>query len=293
METDKHVMLNQIVNHAIDYIVEFATSDISVDDVAEKCGYSKYYLERLFKAETGESIYSFIKRFKVEHSAFVLKVDKNRSVTDVGQEYGYSASNYATLFKGHFGTTPATFRKNVQNVNMKLIDAEEMKRSIRIEYFDEYYVLYERYKRSYEHLPEDWCEFLVRNSEYVTKDTIFIDITYDDPQIVDTDQCLYDICMTIPKDDPRLLRQKTAAVGITSKSNAEPLPNTMVIPGGKFAVYRYKGYPEQIYPAYQSIFRNWLSETGNHIDNRIGYDIYYSVDDDTAYMEMDICIPIK
>ena len=127
----------------------------------------------------------------------------------------------------------------------------------------------------------------------MTPDTIFFDITYDDPQIVDENQCLYDICMTIPRDDPRLIRQKTAAVGITSRCNAREVPNTMIIPGGKFAVYRYKGYPQQIYPAYQSIFRNWLFETGNHIDNRIGYDIYYSVDDDSLYMEMDICIPIK
>ena len=86
MEARRNIMKNQIVNYAIDYIMKNRTSDINIDDVAEKCGYSKYYLERLFKAETGESIYSFIKRIKVEQSAFILKIEKDRTVTDVGAE---------------------------------------------------------------------------------------------------------------------------------------------------------------------------------------------------------------
>lgn len=40
------------------------------------------------------------------------------------------------------------------------------------------------------------------------------------------------------------------------------------------------------------MFSNWLSETGNRIDNRISYDIYRRIDED-CYMEIDICIPIR
>ena len=84
----RHIMQNQVVNHAINYIISHATEELKVDDIAQVCGYSKYYLERLFKAETGESIYSYIKRMKVEQSAFRLKVDKESSVTQMGEEYG-------------------------------------------------------------------------------------------------------------------------------------------------------------------------------------------------------------
>ena len=298
----RHIMQNQVVNYAINYIISHATEDLKVDDIAQVCGYSKYYLERLFKAETGESIYSYIKRLKVEQSAFRLKVEKESSVTEMGEEYGYSASNYATLFKNHFGRTPANFRRQIREElkhndffhepEKDLLDFEECSRNITVEEKEEYFVLYERRKGDYHNLSENWCDFIDRYREFITPDTLFLDVTYDDPSIVTVENCLYDVCMTVNRDDPRLKLQKTAAVGITSRTRSETLPNTMVIPGGKFAVYHYKGYPQLIYKAYQSVFSNWLSETGNRIDNRIGYDIYRRIDED-CYMEMDICIPIR
>lgn len=55
---------NQIINKAIDYIFQHIDEDLSVESIAAFCGYSKFYLSRLFKAETGEGIYTFIKRAK-------------------------------------------------------------------------------------------------------------------------------------------------------------------------------------------------------------------------------------
>lgn len=39
-----------------------------------------------------------------------------------------------------------------------------------------------------------------------------LEITYEDPSITAGDHCLYDICITVEPDDPRLVLQKTAAV---------------------------------------------------------------------------------
>ncbi len=67
---------NQIINKAIDFIFFHIDEELSVEQIAEFCGYSKFYLSRLFKTETGESIYSFIKRARIEESAWRLKVEK-------------------------------------------------------------------------------------------------------------------------------------------------------------------------------------------------------------------------
>ena len=96
---------NQIINKAIDFIFSHIDEQLSVDSIAGFCGYSKFYLSRLFKAETGESIYGFIKRTKIEQSAWRLKVEQGRSITEISGEYGYSASNYATLFRDYFEKT--------------------------------------------------------------------------------------------------------------------------------------------------------------------------------------------
>lgn len=300
---DGHIMQNQVVNYAVDYIMRNLTSEQKVEDVARACGYSPYYLERLFKAETGESIYSFMKRVKVEQSAFQLKVERERSVSTIGAEYGYSSSNYATLFKKHFGRTPAAFRRQIHQQLQEssffhepeagLWDFEACSRKITVVQNGEFFVLYERRKGDYHHLVENWRDFLKKYEAFIGPDTVFLEITYDDPSIVAGDRCLYDICMTVDRKDPRLTFQKTAAVGITSRMQTETFPNTMTIPGGKYAVYRYAGYPQLIYKAYQSMFCNWLSKTGYRIDHRIGYDIYRRIDEDTLYMELEICIPIK
>lgn len=56
---------NKAVNDAIDFIMQHINEDLSVDDIAAHCHFSKYYFSRLFRSETGESIYSFIKRLRV------------------------------------------------------------------------------------------------------------------------------------------------------------------------------------------------------------------------------------
>lgn len=41
------MIINETVNHAIDYILQHINEDVSVDDVAAHCHFSKYYFRRL------------------------------------------------------------------------------------------------------------------------------------------------------------------------------------------------------------------------------------------------------
>lgn len=293
---------NQIINNAINFIFSHIDEDLNVEAIADYCGYSKFYLTRIFKAETDESIYSFIKRVKIEQSAWRVKIEQGRSISEIGEDYGYSASNYATLFKQYFNKSPAQFRKEnsasgaagfFTGQENTLETYEECCKKITVEELPDYFVLYERRKGNYKNLQEDWCIFMERYKDFVTPSNLLLERTEDDPSITNPEECMYDICMTVDKNDSRLIVQKTAAAGITSKSDIPTCPNTMTIQGGKYAVYHYKGYPQMIYQAYQSFFLNWLSKTGNKVDNRGGFDIYRKLDEETMYMEMDICIPIK
>ena len=100
-----------VINQAISYIFDHIDEDITVDDVARHCSYSKYHLTRMFKEDTDEALYQFIKRVRLERSAWRLKVEKEKSITEIGGEYGYSSSNFATAFKKHLALSPAAFRK--------------------------------------------------------------------------------------------------------------------------------------------------------------------------------------
>lgn len=296
-----------MINHAIDYILQHINEELSVDDVAAHCHFSKYYFSRMFKEATEESVYAFIRRLKLEQSAFRLKVEPDRTVTDIGCEFGYSPSNYSWMFRQRYQTNPVNFRRNVEQATVEhafmhidtaggnvaegtlsdiyrgdspvpdrydgLERFEECDRKITIENLPDYFVLYERRIGSYHDLSGQWSDFMEKYREFVTADTQFLERTFDDPVITNANGCLYDICMSVDR--------------------SVPLENTCIIKGGKCAVYPYKGLGKYIYAAYQTIFTVWLPRTPYELDYRSGFDIYHMVDSESGYMEMDICMPLK
>ncbi|MCP1109740.1 AraC family transcriptional regulator [Ohessyouella blattaphilus] len=272
---------NTAISHAIDYILAHINEPIHVSEIAAHCNFSKHHLSRLFKAETGEGIYEFIKRLKIEQSAFRLKIEQARNITDISGDYGYSSSNYSTAFKQHYDVSPVEFRRTIlqksrinpifNNASAGWESFEECKRKITIDFLPDYYVVYDRHKGSYRSLSEHWCAFLEKHKAYRTDETLLIERTYDDPNITNTDNCLYDLYMTVPEDSP--------------------LERTCYLNGGKFAIYHFEGFVNQIYHALQSIFTVWLPQSGYIIDERYSFDIYRKIDG--MYMEIDFCIPIK
>lgn len=274
---------NELVNKSIDYIMQHLDEEIAVEDVADYCHFSKYYFSRVFKAETGESIYAFIKRLKMDQSALRLKIEKEKTITDIGLDYGYSASNYSSAFKKHHNLSPAEFRKGINTIIVehpfyvdymaRFKSFEEYNKQIKIQELNDFLVIYERHIGNYIELEKNWCDFTDKYKQYFTEDTLLIERSYDDPSITILDQCLYDLCMTVDQDCP--------------------LENVATIQGGKFAVYRYAGSIQDIFAAFQGIFNVWLPSSSYEMDERYGLDIYRSVDGENKQVVMDLCIPIK
>lgn len=275
-----------MINRAISYIFDYIEEDITVDDVARHCAYSKYHLTRMFKEDTDEALYQFMKRVRLERSAWRLKVEKEKSITEIGGEYGYSSSNFATAFKKHLDMSPADFRKNSEQLvkessfshGISLDELEDAGELITIEHLEGFHVIYERKKGNYHDLPKEWRTFIEKYQHPATKDTIYIECTIDDPSITDEDNCMYELCQTISPEHPAL------------KGHTDIL--THGFSGGSYAVYHFRGYPQFLFMVYQEIFCRWLSKTGNQLDERPILDIYRMVRED-GYMEIDICFPLK
>jgi AraC family transcriptional regulator len=277
------MITNKLINQSIDYIIRHLDEEISIKDVADHCHFSKYYFSRVFKAETGESIYAFIKRLKIEQSTLRLKTEKDKSITDIGFDYGYSPSNYSSAFKKHHNISPAEFRKGMNTICVphpfypdklaRFQSFKEYDQQILIQELDDFVVIYERHIGNYIELGENWCDFTEKYKDYLKKDTLLIERSYHDPSITNLDQCLYDICMTVDKNCS--------------------LGNVTTIQGGKFAVYRFDGLIQDIFVAFQGIFNIWLAHSVYEMDERYGLDIYRAVDRENMHVVMDLCIPIK
>lgn len=277
------MITNESINQAIDYILQHI-EEVTLDEVAKHCHFSKYYFCRLFKAQTGESVHGFIRRVRLEQSAFRLKVERERSITEIGEDYGYSSSNFSSAFRQHYRKAPIAFRKSISHASMKhpffhqeewqVESFEECNRKISVELLPDYRVIYERRFGSYEDIGVSWNGFLEKYQDYLTAETKLLERTYDDPAVTSSENCLYDICMSVERDCP--------------------LKNTADIQGGRCLTYHFKGHAKCIYAAYQTIFLVWLPRTSYELDaGKSLFDVYHKVDVDTMYMELDICIPIK
>lgn len=101
-----------------EYISEHCTEDLSLDDVANLAGFSKYHFSRLFKQFTNVSFYKYLNQKRIALAEKQLS-DINNSITDVAINSGFSSmSSFIRMFKQIKNCTPTEFR-NMHHGNIK------------------------------------------------------------------------------------------------------------------------------------------------------------------------------
>lgn len=83
---------------------------ITMDMLAEACGYSKNYLSAKFVREVGMSVSDYISYVKIRHAKLWLKHSR-MPVQQISHELNYNAASYfSAVFKKHTGLTPSEYR---------------------------------------------------------------------------------------------------------------------------------------------------------------------------------------
>jgi AraC-like DNA-binding protein len=83
---------------------------LDINKLAHVCGYSKYHLQRIFKHYCGENIASYLRRLRMEKSAFLLKYSEEKiSVIAALCGFGYNQS-YIRAFEKYYTLSPSDFR---------------------------------------------------------------------------------------------------------------------------------------------------------------------------------------
>ena len=92
------------------YINEHFAEDLSLEQVADLVGFSKYHFTRLFKQYTDTSFYKYLNQKRIDHAKTLL-LDPNLPVIDVALQCGFSSlSAFLRMFKQINHCTPTEFR---------------------------------------------------------------------------------------------------------------------------------------------------------------------------------------
>lgn len=87
------------------------TKKVSLDEIANYVGYSKYYTSAVFHKKYGITIQDFIINLKIEYAKKLL-LETNYSIDEIIAESGFSStSNFYSIFLKTVGCTPLKFRK--------------------------------------------------------------------------------------------------------------------------------------------------------------------------------------
>lgn len=103
-----------IMSQARQIILNRYHEEITLDQMAESLGISSYYLSRVFSAESGFTLSSYLTTVRMERAAQLLK-DPQRRVADAAAAVGFRDAHYfGKVFKAHYGESPGRYRAKVK-----------------------------------------------------------------------------------------------------------------------------------------------------------------------------------
>jgi AraC family transcriptional regulator len=99
------------VDRVIDYIRAHLADELTLGGLAAVATFSPFHFHRVFKASTGETLFEFIPRLRIERAASALIAHPRQSVLEVALDHGFaSAATFARAFRARFGMSASQWR---------------------------------------------------------------------------------------------------------------------------------------------------------------------------------------
>ena len=94
------------------YIDEHYSDGVSLEEVADATGISRYYVSHLFKELMDNTFVGYVNELRLNHAAMLL-VTTDYPIIEIASKSGFNnLSNFNRAFKMYFGKTPSTYRKS-------------------------------------------------------------------------------------------------------------------------------------------------------------------------------------
>jgi AraC family transcriptional regulator len=300
------------INRVIDHIGAHLDGGLRLEELARVACFSPFHFHRIFAALAGETLGDHIRRRRLEAAAILLRDRPDLPVTEIALRCGFgSSAAFARAFRQRFAMSASGWRQgghrkggNTQrkagqarrnrgkdgsrdpwytpavNVNKQ---QRQRRKDVKVEIrqLPGYHVAYMRHIGPYG--PAVSAHWKKLNTWAGARDlsgpgSVKLGISHDDPSITPPDKCRYDACVRVPDG-----------------FREQPGVNVADIPGGRYAVLRFRGTDREIGGAWTAIYRDWLPGSGYQCDDRPCFELYGDEHQclPGGRWECDICIPVR
>ena len=280
----------------LNYIESKINDRISLDDVSAYTGVSKYYLHRIFKSLTDESLMDYIQSRKLAASINEL-INTDMRVLDIALEYGFDhEQSYIRAFKKKFGFTPSKVRHEQISIEIKekinINDILSLNNSV---IYKPFYVFRQKFNilgvrhKIVSRSGDNIANLHAREFFYKDKSKITTPLN-SQVYIGHTDWRGYDegyIYYTPAIQVPDLTAIPEGMTGIT-------------IPAHKYVVFRFVGFfrPDEIKGRQVGrllvhLYRKWITNSGFTSADKFRFEYVDTSLSSDNYCELDIYQPIK
>jgi len=109
-----HRYHGRVVRHALGYLEHHFSQPLDAKAVARHAGVSRSHLRALLRRETGRSLRSHLRGFRVERAKRLLR-ESSENIATVSYRVGYqSVPHFCTVFKRAVGKTPSEYVRSLK-----------------------------------------------------------------------------------------------------------------------------------------------------------------------------------
>lgn len=300
------------INSVIDYIESNLAEELQLVPLARMAAFSTFHFHRIFRAITGEALYSFIQRLRLEKAVSQLITNPKKTITTIALDCGYgSSATFSRAFRNYFSTSPSRWRKTffikkskigkdrhiISDYILRKAD-DDLKRytvtskdphlempEVKIRKLSPITLAYIRYigpfigdVAIYKELSQKLLIWARSRNLMHFPDTKIIPVYHGNLGIADESRHRISLGMQVPAD--------TRVDGEIGK---------MTLPGGEYAVGHFELPLEEMLYAWQSMYRDWLPQSGFRPDDGPLHEVYHTFPHEHPENKMafDICIPVK
>ena len=96
----------------LNYLEANYRHDISIEEIADVCGFSSSHFMKFFKKNMGDSFINYLNDYRLSMAARTL-LSSDDNIIDIAADCGYDNLSYFNrIFKKKYGVTPSAYRKS-------------------------------------------------------------------------------------------------------------------------------------------------------------------------------------